>query len=52
MLMAKEVLQKTAFTSFKGQFEFSIMPFGLCSAPATFQRLMHTILKIEKYPNA
>jgi hypothetical protein len=47
--MAEEDIQKTAFTSRKGQFEFLRMPFGLCSAPATFQRLMHTILKNENW---
>lgn len=40
----EESKEKTAFQA-NGQFyEFNVMPFGLCNAPATFQRLMQTIL--------
>ena len=36
---------RTAFQSRFGLFEYTVVPFGLCNAPATFQRLMHEILR-------
>ena len=42
--MADRDREKTAFTSHVGLFEFNVMPFGLCNAPATFQRMMDRAL--------
>ena len=41
--MEETSIQKTAFRTNRGHFEFLVMLFGLCNAPATFQRPMNKV---------
>ena len=43
--MTKRASQRSAFATPAGLFQFRVMPFGLCNAPATFERLMSQVLR-------
>lgn len=47
ILVQEQDREKTAFSTPHGHYEFNRMPFGLKNAPATFQRLINTVLKEE-----
>ncbi len=42
--LASEARPKNVFTIGQGLWQFRVMPFGLCNAPATFERLMERVL--------
>ena len=43
--LSQEARVKTAFATHSGLFQFRVMLFGLCNAPATFERLMDRVLQ-------
>lgn len=48
--IAEQSKHLTAFITPDGHFEYNRMPFGLCNAPAVFQRMIHKVLNPKKIP--
>jgi transposase InsO family protein/predicted aspartyl protease len=42
--LTERAKQRSAFITREGLFKWNVMPFGLCNAPSTFERLMETVL--------
>ena len=42
--VSEQDIPKTAFICHRGLFEYLRMPFGLCNAPAVFQRTVESVL--------
>ncbi|MGV0951482.1 MAG: dUTP diphosphatase, partial [Azonexus sp.] len=51
--VAPEHVERTAFRTKYGTFAFQVMPFGLCNAPATFQKTMNYVFQdLRKFAGA
>ena len=46
--MAKTSCHKTSFVTPFGQFQFTVMPFGLSGAPSPFQQMMDSLIKDKR----
>ena len=42
--MSADAKRKAVFVTHEGAYQIRVMPFGLCNAPATFERLMDRVL--------
>ncbi|VDP05610.1 unnamed protein product [Heligmosomoides polygyrus] len=42
--LSENAKRKSAFTTSEGLFQFAVLPFGLCTSPTVFQRMMDMIL--------
>lgn len=45
ILMHEDDIIKTAFKTYHGHYEFTVMPFGLCNAPSSFQATMNSLFR-------
>ena len=43
--LSENAKPKAVFATHSGLFQFAVMPFGLCNAPATFKRLMSQVMR-------
>jgi hypothetical protein len=43
--LSEDAKEKTAFVTRSGLYHWKVLPFGLTSAPSTFERLMETVLR-------